>query len=148
VRWIQSHFDVTSRQRASVLSLEPIERFNCLSSQATGVLLVIAYSRGARGSLRNVTRTHEGCVVRSFGRAALFAATEFGAFQALRLREKHGTEIQVEWTEPFNEFETVRADVRDAARAYESREEPATPYTKFAAGRDLLDPETMRGREL
>jgi hypothetical protein len=112
------------------------------------VLLVIAYSRGARGSLRNVTRAHEECVVRTFGRVALFAATEFGAFQALRLREKHGTEIQIEWTEPFNEFDRLRADVRDAVRVYESREEPATPYEKFAAGRDLPDPETMRGREL
>jgi len=112
------------------------------------VLLVIAYSRGARGSLRNVTRAHEECVVRHFGRAALFEATEFGAFQALRLREKHGTEIQIEWTEPFNEFDRVRAAVRTAARAYENREEPATPYAKFAAGRDLPDPETMQEREL
>ncbi len=112
------------------------------------MLLVIAYSRGARGSLRNVTRAHEECVVRHFGRAALFEASEFGAFQALRLREKHGTEIQIEWTEPFNEFDRVRAAVRTAAQAYENREEPATPYAKFAAGRDLPDPDTMRGREL
>jgi hypothetical protein len=112
------------------------------------VLLVIAYSRGARGSLRNVTRTHEESVVRHFGRAALLEATEFGAFQALRLREKHGTEIQVAWTEPFNEFERVRAAVREAARAYENRGKPATPYAKFAAGRGLPDPETMREREL
>jgi len=112
------------------------------------VLLVITYSRAARGTLRNVTRAHEDCVVRHFGRAALLEATEFGAFQALRLREKHGPEVQVEWTEPFNEFERVREGVRRAARAYENREEAATPYAKFAAGRDLPDPEAMRGRDL
>jgi hypothetical protein len=112
------------------------------------VLLVIAYSRAARRSLRNVCRTHEECVVRRAGRIALLEATEFGAFQALRLREKHDTEVQVEWTEPFNEFDCVPEGVRAAARAYEDREEPATPYAKFAAGRDLPDPETLRGREL
>jgi hypothetical protein len=112
------------------------------------VLLVIAYSRAARGTLRNVCRAHEDCVVRHSGRVALLEATEFGAFQALRLREKHGTAIQVEWTEPFNEFERVREAVRTAARAYESRDEPATPYAKFAAGRDLPDPEMLREREL
>jgi hypothetical protein len=112
------------------------------------VLLVIAYSRTARGTLRNVTRAHEDCVIRHFGRVALLEATEFGAFQALRLREKHGSEVQVEVTEPFNEFDRVREGVRRAARAYENREEPATPYAKFAAGRDLPNPEAMRGREL
>jgi len=49
---------------------------------------------------------------------------------------------------PFNEFDRVREGVRRAARAYENREEPATPYAKFAAGRDLPNPEAMRGREL
>jgi len=112
------------------------------------VLLVITYSRAARRTLRNVCRTHEDSVVRHFGRAALFEGTEFGAFQALRLREKHGAEVQVEWTEPFNEFERVREGVRAAAQAYEAREERATPYAKFAAGRDLPDPAAMRSREL
>jgi hypothetical protein len=112
------------------------------------VLLVIAYSQAARGTLRNVCRTHEDCVVRHIGRVALLEATEFGAFQALRLREKHGTAIQVEWTEPFNEFDRVRETVRTAARTYEGRDEPATPYAKFAVGRDLPDPETLREREL
>ena len=48
----------------------------------------------------------------------------------------------------FNEFERVREAVRTAARAYKSRDEPATPYAKFAAGRDLPDPEMLREREL
>jgi len=112
------------------------------------VLLIVTYSRAARRTLRNVCRSHEECVVRRFGRAALLEGTEFGAFQALRLREKHGPEVQVEWTRPFNEFERVREGVRRAARAYEDRDQPATPYARFASGRDHPDPETMREREL
>lgn len=112
------------------------------------MLLVITYSRAARRTLRNVCRAHEDCVVRHFGRAALFDGTEFAAFQALRMREKHGTAVQVEWTRPFNEFEQVRDEVREAATAYEARDEPATPYARFAAGRDLPDPDLMRGRDL
>lgn len=112
------------------------------------MLLVITYSRTARRDLRNVRRAHDECVVRHFGRATLLAGTEFAAFQALRLREKHGTAVQVEWTEPFNEYERVREDVREAVQAYENRAEPATPYGKFAASRDLPDPDAMREREL
>jgi len=112
------------------------------------VLLVIAYTRAARTSLRNVCRAHEDCVVRRAGRVALLEETEFGAFQALRLREKHGTAVQVERTRPFNEFETVREPVRRAAEAYEQRDRPATPYRSFAAGRDLPPVAEMRGREL
>jgi GMP synthase-like glutamine amidotransferase len=112
------------------------------------VLLVIAYSREARQTLRNVCRAHGDTVVRQAGRVALLAETEFGAFQALRLRAKHGVQIQVERTEPFNEFEAVREDVREAARAYEARDEPATPYTAFASGRDLPSEAEMRDREL
>ena len=112
------------------------------------MLLVIAYSREARQTLRNVCRAHGETVVRQAGRVALLAETEFGAFQALRLRAKHGVEVQVERTEPFNEFEGVREGVREAARAYEAREEPATPYAAFAAGRDLPGKAEMREREL
>jgi hypothetical protein len=112
------------------------------------VLLVITYSRAARRTLRNICRSHEEAVVRQFGQAALLEGTEFAAFQALRLREKHGTAVQVEWTEPFNEFERVRAGVREAAMAYENREQAATPYERFASGRDLPDPDAMRGEEL
>ena len=87
-------------------------------------------------------------MVRRFGRAALFEATELGAFQALRLREKHGVEVQVERTQPFNEFASVREPVREAAVAYESRDEPATPYDSFAAGRELPSTADMRGEKL
>lgn len=112
------------------------------------MLLVITYSRAARGSLRNVARTHEAVVVRRFGRAALFRETELGAFLALRLRAKHGGDVQIERTGPFNEFEAVPESVRDAAAAYEERERRSTPYAKFAVGRDLPAPDEMRDAEL
>lgn len=112
------------------------------------MLLVITYSRAARRTLRNVCRSHEDCVIRRFGRAALLEGTEFGAFQALRMREKHGTAVQLEWTSPFNEFDQVPESVRRAAAAYEDRDQPATPYARFAAGRDLPEPEGMRERDL
>lgn len=112
------------------------------------MLLVVTYSKAARGTLRNVCRTHDETVVRRFGRAALFDETEFGAFLALRLREKHGGDVQIERTEPLNEFAAVDADVRDAAEAYENRETPSTPYDKFAAGTDHPDPATLRNRDL
>lgn len=112
------------------------------------VLLVVTYSRAARTTLRNVCRTHEETVIRRFGRAALFAETEYGAFLALRLREKHGNDVQVERTEPFNEFTDLRPAVREAARAYEGRETESTPYTKFAIGTDHPDPETLAARDL
>lgn len=111
------------------------------------MLLVVSYSRPARRDLRNVCRSHENCVVHRFGRAALFSATEFGAFQALRLREKHGLAIQIERVEPFEPTD-VPQHVVDAARQYERREQPATPYERFAAGRELPAPETMREEPL
>ncbi|QZP36693.1 hypothetical protein [Halobaculum magnesiiphilum] len=112
------------------------------------MLLVVTYSRGARTTLRNVCRSHDDTVVRRFGRAALFAETELGAFLACRLRAKHGTDVQVEQTEPFNEFAAVRPAVREAAVAYEDRDAPSTPYTKFAVGADHPDPAAMRDAEL
>lgn len=112
------------------------------------MLLVIAYSRAARMTLRNICRAHEETVVRQFGRVVLFAATEFGAFQALRLREKHGDAIQIEQTRPFDEFDTLRAAVRQAAGCYANRETPAVPYDRFASGRDLPDSATMKDRPL
>ena len=112
------------------------------------MLLVIAYSRRARQSLRNVCRAHDETARRQFGRVALLAETEFGAFQALRLREKHGNAVQVERTEPFNEFAAVRPAVREAATAYEGRETPSVPYERFAAGTDLPDSAAMRDAEL
>jgi hypothetical protein len=108
------------------------------------VLLVVTYSRAARRTLRNVCRAHEDVVVRQFGRVALLAETAFAAFQALRLREKHGTDVQLERTRPFNEFEAVDESVRAAARAYENRETPSLPYAAFAADTDHPSPEEMR----
>ena len=87
-------------------------------------------------------------MVRRFGRVALLAETEFAAFQALRLREKHGGDVQIERTEPFNEFEAVDASVREAAAAYEARDESALPYAAFAAGSDYPGPEQLRETEL
>lgn len=112
------------------------------------MLLVVTYSREARNSLRNVCRGHESTAVRRFGRAALLADTELGAFLALRLREKHGGDVQIERTRPLNEFDEVPASVRAAASAYEARDSPSTPYAKFAVGTDHPDAATMRGREL
>ncbi len=112
------------------------------------MLLVVTYSQAARGTLRNVCRTHEETVVRRFGRAALFAETEFGAFLALRLRAKHGADVQLERTAPFNEFAAVRDEVREAATAFEARTESSTPYAKFAAGTTHPAPDALREREL
>jgi hypothetical protein len=112
------------------------------------VLLVVTYSRAARTTLRNVCRTHDETVVRRFGRAALFESTEFGAFLALRLREKHGADVQLERTRPLNEYADVPESVRAAANAYEGRENANTPYAKFAAGTDHPDPDHLRERTL
>ncbi|ADQ65687.1 hypothetical protein C499_10794 [Halogeometricum borinquense DSM 11551] len=112
------------------------------------MLLVVTYSRGARETLRNVCRTHEETVVRRFGRAALLEETEFGAFLACRLREKHGHDVQVERTEPFNEFADAPDSVREAAEAYESRDVASTPYDKFAVGTDHPPTSRMRDRDL
>ena len=111
------------------------------------MLLVVTYSRAARTTLRNVRRAHESTVVRELGRAALFEETELGAFLALRLRAKHGDDVQIERTRPFNEFAAVREEVRNAAEAYEDRETASTPYDKFAAGTDHPDPDAMRGTD-
>nr|WP_305794438.1 hypothetical protein [Halomarina rubra] len=111
-------------------------------------MLVVAYSRAARTSLRNVHRSHEESVVRRFGRVALFEFTELGAFLALRLRAKHPGDVGVERVEPFNEFETVPEAVREAASAYEDREQASLPYTAFADANGYPDPESMVGEEL
>ena len=112
------------------------------------MLLVMVYSQGSRTALRNVCRSHEDVVVRRFGRAAVFKETAYGAFLALRLRAAHDGDVQVERTAPFNEFEAVQADVREAAAAYAARDSLATPYAKFAAGTSHPDPETLRDRSL
>lgn len=111
------------------------------------MLLVVAHSRSARRDLRNICRAHETCVVRRFGHAALLSGTEFAAFQALRLAEKHGIEIQLERVRPFEPTDAPD-HVRKAARAYEDRDQPSTPYERFASGRELPKPEKLRGVEL
>lgn len=112
------------------------------------VLLVVTYSQGARTTLRNSCRSHEATVVRRLGRAALFKETELGAFLSLRLREKHGDDVQIERTSPLNEFEAVPESVREAAAAYEDREAATTPYDKFAAGTGHPQPDAMRDSDL
>ena len=112
------------------------------------MLLVVTYSRSARQTLRNACNSYEGVVVQRFGRAALLEATRLGAFLALRLREKHAGDVQVERTEPFNEFADVPESIRAAAEAYEDRDHPSTPYAKFAVGTDHPDVESMRDVEL
>lgn len=112
------------------------------------MLLVVTYSTDARTSLRNVCRTHESSVVRRFGRAALLAETEHGAFLALRLREKHPDDVQLERTEPFNEFRDVSESVREAARAYESRPNRNTAYAKFVVDSPHPKPAELKRRDL
>ena len=112
------------------------------------MLLVVTYSKAARTGLRNLCRHHEEPVVRRFGRAALLEATEYAAFLAVRLRESYGGDVQIERTEPFNEFVALDEAVREAAVAYAGREAKSTPYAAFAAGSDHPDPEVMRGEEL
>jgi superfamily I DNA/RNA helicase len=130
-----------------VVAIEKTQNLIGKETISPPVLLVVTYTRGARRDLRNVCRAHEESVVRQFGRAALLSATEFGAFQALRLREKHGLDVQLERVRPF-ESEDVPAHVREAARAYEDREVTSTPYRQFASGRDLPTAEQLRGEEL
>ncbi|KOX97700.1 MULTISPECIES: hypothetical protein [Halorubrum] len=112
------------------------------------MLLVVTYSAAARTGLRNLCRRHEAVVARRFGRAALLDETVYAAFLALRLRESHGGDVQIERTEPFNEFVAVDEPVREAAAAYADRSAESTPYAAFAAGTDHPDPDAMRGREL
>ncbi|WP_330631465.1 DUF7855 family protein [Halocatena halophila] len=112
------------------------------------MLLLVTYSRSARQSLRNVRRSHEDVIVRWFGRAALFVPTEFGAFQCLRLRSKHPETVQIERTEPFNEFTAVSPAVRTAVTAYVNREHPATPYRAFASGTEHPSIEEMANQPL
>ncbi|UWG46494.1 Uncharacterized protein HSRCO_0192 [Halanaeroarchaeum sp. HSR-CO] len=112
------------------------------------MLLVVTYSTGARGSLRNSCRAEPSAVVRRFGRVALFRETELGALLALRLRAKHGDDVQLERTEPLNEFADVPARVRDAAQAYEARDHPSTSYANFVAGTDHPSAEALHDVEL
>lgn len=111
------------------------------------MLLVVAHSQEARASLRHACERHDGSVVRRFGRAVLLEATAFAAFVALRLREKHPGEVQVERTEPLLP-DDVPDEVRGAASAYADRDHENTPYAKFAAGTDHPNPTDLRDRDL
>jgi hypothetical protein len=112
------------------------------------MLLVITYTQSARQALRNACNAHEEVVVRRLGRAALFAETQFAAFQALRLRDQFGGAVQVERTRPLNEFAAVSERVRQAAAAYADREAAAVPYERFAAGTDHPSPAALKGTDL
>ncbi|MFW5917156.1 MAG: hypothetical protein ACOCRD_01960 [Halorubrum sp.] len=112
------------------------------------MLLVVTYSAAARTALRNLCRRHERAVVRRFGRAALLDETVYAAFLALGLRDSHRGDVQIERTEPFNEFVALDGSVRDAASAYADRQVKSTPYASFAAGTDHPDPNEMKGEEL
>ena len=111
------------------------------------MLLVVTYSREARRTLRNVCDAHEEAVVRQFRRAAMFEATELAAFHALRMREKHGLDVEIDRVERF-EPASVPEEVRAAATAYEDRDAPSLPYRQFAAGSEFPAPGTMRGEPL
>ncbi len=112
------------------------------------MLLVIAYSSAARQQLRNLEHAHADVFVRRFGRTALLSETELGALLGLRLRERHGPDVQLARTEPLNEFSTVPERVREAARAYADRDKRSTPYHNFAAGTRHPSVEALRGQEL
>ncbi|MFC6873861.1 DUF7855 family protein [Halobellus marinus] len=112
------------------------------------MLLVVTYSRRARETLRNACRAHDETVVRRFGRAALLRETEYAAFLACRFRQRHAEDVQIQRTEPFNEFADAPDAVREAAAAYEERDSPSTPYDKFAAGTEHPQASEMRGQEL
>ena len=112
------------------------------------MLLVVTYSQAARTSLRNVCRTHETSIVRQLGRAALFEATKHGALLALRLREKHPEDVQLERTTSFNEFRDVPERIRTAARAFENRENENTAYAKFAEGTPHPASDELKHQEL
>lgn len=111
------------------------------------MLLLITYSRDARQTLRNVCRLHEDVVRRRVGKAVLFEPTHLAAFFAMRVREKHPGQVQIHRTRPLKP-EDVPTVVARAARRYERRSDPHTPYSAFATGRDLPTLSSMADREL
>lgn len=113
-----------------------------------GAFLVVADSPKARETLRNVCNAYEEAIVRRFGRAVVIEATEFGAFLAFRLREKHGVDVRVRRVRPIETDRPVYRRARAAAAAFEARENESTPYPKFAAGTDYPSPEEMRARPI
>lgn len=111
-------------------------------------MLVIAYSSSARQQLRNLERAHVDAFLRRFGRVGLLRETEYGALLALRMRERHGQDVQVSLTEPLNEFDHVPDRVREAATAYAARDTPSTPYDKFVSDTPHPPVAELRDREL
>lgn len=111
-----------------------------------GAFLVIADSPKARETVRNVCNTHEDTVVRRFGRAVLLEPTEFGAFLAFWLRQKHGDTVRVRTTRPVAEGRQRYRRASDAALAFANREHERTPYPKFAVGTEHPQPVEMHDR--
>jgi len=109
-------------------------------------ILVVADAPGARHTLRNACDSYPEAVRWRFGRVALFEGTELGAFLAYRLREKHGEDVHLAWTTPLGDGDPGCRRAREAARAFEDRTNPSTPYPKFAAGTDYPQPREMRRR--
>ncbi|WP_254766093.1 hypothetical protein [Salinilacihabitans rarus] len=119
-----------------------------MKDRLDGAFLVVADSPKARETLRNVCNAYEEAIVRRFGRAVVVEATEFGAFLAFRLREKHGGSVRLRRVRPVEADRPDYRRARDAAAAFEARENESTPYPKFAAGTDYPSPEEMRDRPL
>ncbi len=113
-----------------------------------GAFLVVADSPDARRTLWNTCNAYEAAVVRRFGRAVVFEATELGAFLAFRLRVKHGDAVHLARVAPIDEQRGAFGRAREAAVAFEGREHESTPYPKFASGTEYPMPEEMRDREL
>ncbi|MFW5973958.1 MAG: hypothetical protein ACOCPZ_01080 [Natrialbaceae archaeon] len=113
-----------------------------------GAFLTVADEESARRTLRNTCNAYEDAVVHRFGGAAAFEPTEFGAFLAFRLREKHGDAVRVVRTVPVDPQREPFRRAHEAAVAFERREHESTPYPKFASGTDHPQPEEMRDRDL
>mgnify|MGYP007047123754 FL=1 len=98
--------------------------------------------------LRNMSRHHTETVVDRFGRAAVLADTALSGFLAVRLRTRFGDAVALERTRPFNEHVDCRSAVRQAARAFEAREDRHVPYQVFAAGAAVPTKAEMLGEPL
>jgi len=114
------------------------------------VLLVVTYSTAARTGL-------ETCVAvtkrRSFGGSGgRHCSTRRCTPRSSRsgCASRTAGDVQIEQTEPFNEFVALDKPVREAAGAYANanRNAKSTPYAAFAAGTDHPNPDSMRGNEL
>ncbi|WP_255169199.1 hypothetical protein [Natrononativus amylolyticus] len=109
---------------------------------------VVADSSKARETVKNICKTHRETVLRRFGRAVVFAPTEFGAFLAFWLRAKHGEAVQIVRTAPVDEHHRRYRRAREASLAFAGRDNDRTPYPKFAAGTDHPSADAMRKRTI